>query len=79
MAKASTSLEHHIFEEYFFTLATRYAAAAAEHVALAQAYRGTRLASAAVHHDLLATLSRKSASEATEAAEAHKRIAGLPR
>jgi hypothetical protein len=78
-AKASTPAEHRGLEEYFLTLAKRYTAEANEHVALAQAYRGTRIAQAAVHHDRLAGLSRDAAKEATAAAEMHKQLAGVGR
>ena len=50
-----------------------------EHVTLAQTYRGTRIAQAAVHHDRLAGLSRDGAKEATAAAEMHKQLAGVGR
>jgi hypothetical protein len=78
-AKASTPAEHRGLEEYFLTLAKRYTAEANEHVALAQAYRGTRIAQAAVHHDRLGGLSRDGAKEATAAAEMHKQLAGVGR
>ena len=78
-AKAGTPAEHRGLEEYFLTLAKRYTAEASEHVALAQAYRGTRIAQAAVHHDRLANLSRDGAKEATAAAEMHKQLAGIGR
>ena len=50
-AKASTPAEHRALEEYFLTLAKRYTADATEHAAMANAYRGTRIAQAAVHCD----------------------------
>jgi hypothetical protein len=78
-AKASTPAEHRGLEEYFLTLAKRYTAEANEHVALAHAYRGTRIAQAAVHHDRLAGLSRDAAKEATAAADMHKQLAGVGR
>jgi hypothetical protein len=78
-AKARTPAEHRGLEEYFLTLAKRYTSDANEHVALAQAYRGTRIAQAAVHHDRLAGLSRDGAKEATAAAEMHKQLAGIGR
>jgi len=78
-AKASTPAEHRALEEYFVTLAKRYSAEADEHVALAQAYRGTRIAQAAVHHDRLAGISRDAAKEATAAAQMHKDLAGVAR
>src|SRR5262245_23761022 len=78
-AKASTPAEHRALEEYFLTLSKRYTADAKEHVTLAQTYRGTRLAQAAVHHDRLAGLARDSAKEATAAAEMHKGLANVAR
>jgi len=78
-AKASTPADHRGLEEYFLTLARRYTAEANEHVALAQAYKGTRIAQAAVHHDRLAGLSRDAAKEATAGAEMHKQLAGVAR
>lgn len=78
-AKASTPAEHHGLEEYFLTSAKRYTAAEKEHAAMAAAYRGTRIAQAAVHCDRLVELSRDSAKEATEAAAMHKQLAGVTR
>ena len=78
-AKASTPAEHRGLEEYFLTLARRYTAEANEHVALAQTYRGSRIAQAAMHHDRLASLSRDAAKEATAGAEMHKQLAGIAR
>ena len=78
-AKASTSADHHSLAEYFQTLAKRYTAEGKEHVAMAAAYRGTRIAQAAVHCDRLIELSRDSAKEATEAAAMHKQLAGVGR
>ena len=78
-AKASTPAEHRALEEYFLTLSKRYSNDANEHVTLAQTYRGTRIAQAAVHHDRLASLSRDAAKEATAAAEMHKGLAGVAR
>ena len=78
-AKASTPAEHRALEEYFLTLAKRYTADANAHVATANTYRGTRIAQAAAHCDRLATLSRDSAKEASEAAAMHKQLAGVAR
>lgn len=75
-AKASTPAEHRALEEYFQTLANRYTSEANEHITLAQAYRGTRIAQAAANHDRLARLSRDAAKEATEAADMHKKLSG---
>jgi hypothetical protein len=78
-AKARTPAEHRGLEEYFLTLAKRYTAEANEHVALAQTYRGTRIAQAAVHHDRLAALAKDAAKEATEGAAMHKQLADVAR
>jgi hypothetical protein len=78
-AKASTPADHRALEEYFLTLSKRYTSDAKEHQAMAQAYRGSRIAQAAVHHDRLVALSRDAAKEATEAAAMHKQLAGSPR
>jgi hypothetical protein len=78
-SKASAPADHRALEEYFLTLAQRYTAEAGEHAAMAQAYRGTRIAQAAVHCDRLVTLSRDSAREAGEAAAMHKQLAGVAR
>jgi hypothetical protein len=82
--KASTSADHRILEEYFTTLATRYATEANDHVALAQAYRGLPrspggAAAAAAHCDRLATASQTAAKEATAAARMHNELAGIGR
>lgn len=78
-AKAGTPAEHKALEEYFLTLAKRYTAAAEEHVALAQTYRGTKIAQAAVMQDRLAGLDRETAKEATAAAGMHNQLATLGR
>jgi hypothetical protein len=78
-AKASTPADHRALQEYFLTAAKRYAADANDHIAMAAAYRGTRIAQAAVHCDRLAQLSRDEAKEATAAAEIHGQLAGVPR
>lgn len=76
-AKANTRTEHRALMEYFSTLVKRYTSEASNHVALAQAYRGTRLATAAVHHDMLARLARDAARQATAAAAMHKDLAAV--
>jgi hypothetical protein len=78
-AKASTPAEHRALEEYFQTLAKRYTGDAKEHITLAQTFRGTRIAQAAVHHDRLAGLARDAAEEATAAAEIHRGLAEVGR
>lgn len=78
-AKAGSAVEHRALQEYFLTLAKRYTAEANQHVALAQAYRGTRLASAAFHHDYLAKVAREAAAEATAGARMHGDLASIPR
>jgi len=78
-AQASTPADHHALEEYFQTVAKRYRQAVNEHTSMAQAYRGTRMAQAAVHCDRLVSLSRDEAKEATAAAEMHKQLATVSR
>ena len=78
-ARANTPTDHHALEEYFVTASKRYTTAANAHVALAQAYRGTRVAQAADHCDRLARQLRDSAKEATDAAAMHKQLAGIAR
>ena len=77
--KASTPADHHALEEYCLTLAKRYTADAIEHATTANAYRGTRIAQAAVHCDNLVRLSKGAAKEATTAAEMHRQLAGVGR
>ena len=78
-ARASTPADHRALEEYFLTAAKRYTADANEHTTMAAAYRGTKIASAAVHCDRLVTLSRDAAKEANAAAARHKELAGIAR
>jgi hypothetical protein len=78
-AKATTPADHRALEEYFLTAAKRYTADANDHVAMAQAYRGTRISQAAVHCDRLVSLLRDEAKEATAAAEMHKQLATVAR
>jgi len=78
-AKANTPADHHALEEYFLTAAKRYAADAKDHVAMAEAYRGTRISQAAAHCDRLVNLLRDEAKEATAAAEMHKQLATVGR
>ena len=78
-AKAGTPAEHKALEEYFLTLAKRYTTTAGEHITLAQAYRGTKIAQASAIHDHLARLARDSAKEATAAADMHKQLAIVAR
>ncbi len=74
-ASAKTAADHRALQEYFLTLAKRYTADAKDQVALAQSYRGTKIAHVAVNFDRLAGLSRESAKEATDAAAMHKDLA----
>jgi hypothetical protein len=78
-ASARTAADHHVLQEYFTTLARKYVADANEEMALAQTYRGTRLAQAAVHHDRLAALARDAAKEANDAAAMHEQLANVAR
>ena len=76
-AKASTPADHRALEEYFRTLAARYAADAEAHNAFALALRGTRIEQASVLHIHLADLSRDAAKEANAAADMHKQLADI--
>jgi hypothetical protein len=78
-AKANTRTDHLALAEYFDTVAKRNTAAADQHAAMAQTYRGTRIAQAAAHCDHLVKLSRDSAKEARAAAEFHKSLATVAR
>ena len=78
-AKASAPADHRALQEYFLSIAKRYTAIAKEHVAMAQAYRGTRIAQAAGHCDRLVALSREEAEQATAAARMHAELAGVAR
>jgi hypothetical protein len=75
--KARTPADHHALEEYFRTLAGRYAADAKEHEAFAASLRGTRIEQAAAIHSHLAELSRDAAKEASAAADMHKQLANV--
>ena len=75
--KANTPADHRALQEYFLSAAKRYTADANEHIVMAAAYRGTRIAQAAVHCDRLVDLSRDEAKEATAAAEMHGQLARL--
>jgi hypothetical protein len=70
-ARASTASDHQVLERYFREQTSRYLTEAKQHESMAQSYRGTRIASAAVHHDRLADLARQAAKEATAAAAMH--------
>lgn len=78
-ANASTPADHRALLEYFVETAKRYAADVDEHVAMAQAYRGTKIAAAAAHCDRMVRLSRDAAREANAAAVMHKDLAGIAR
>ena len=77
--RATTPADHHALEEYFEGAAKRYREAVNEHTAMANAYRGTRIAQAAVHCDRLVSLSRDEAKEAAAAAKTHKQLATVNR
>jgi hypothetical protein len=78
-AKASTPADHRALEEYFRSAATRYTTDANDHAAMAQAYRGTRIAQVATHCDRLVKLGRDAAKEANEMAAHHGQLAGAAR
>ena len=78
-AKAATPADHRALQEYFLTLAKRYTAEASEHAAIAQSYRGTRIAQAAAHCERIVANAREAAKEATAAAAMHAQLAGVAR
>jgi hypothetical protein len=78
-ARANTRTDHLALAEYFDTVAKRNTAAADQHAAMAQTYRGTRIAQAAAHCERLVKLSRDSAEEAREAADFHRDLAAVAR
>jgi len=78
-AREPTPADHRALEEYFVTLAKRYTAEATDHAAIAQSYRGTRIAQAAVHCDRIVANAREAAQEATAAAEMHNALARIAR
>lgn len=78
-AKANTPADHRALAEYFQTVATRYTADATSHVAIAQSYRGTRIAQAADRCDRIVANARDSAKEASAAAEMHAQLANVAR
>jgi hypothetical protein len=78
-AKARTPADHRELEAAYGARADRYTAQANEHLAMASAYRGTKIASAAVHCDRIVTQARQAASEATAAALRQKELAGTTR
>jgi hypothetical protein len=78
-AKAATPADHGALQEYFLTLAKRYTAEASEHAAIAQSYRGTRIAQAAAHCERIEANAREAAKEATAAAAMHAQLAGVAR
>ena len=77
--KAATPADHRALQEYFLTAAKRYTADAAAHTAIAQSYRGTRIAQAADHCDRLVANAREAAKEATAAAAMHGQFANVAR
>jgi hypothetical protein len=78
-ARARTPADHQRLAEYFTTAARRYREDANEHLAMAQVYRGTRIAQAAIHCDRLVSLSRDEAKEALAAAKTHQQLASAAR
>ena len=77
--KAATPADHRALQEYFLTAAKRYTADANAHSAIAQSYRGTRIAQAADHCDRLVANAREAAKEATAAAAMHGQFANVAR
>jgi hypothetical protein len=78
-ARAATPADHRALQEYFLTAAKRYTSDANDHTAIAQSYRGTRIAQAADHCDRIVASARESAKEATTAAAMHGQLANIAR
>lgn len=74
-AAARTAADHRVLEIAYSARADRYTAKANHHAAMAAAFRGTKIASAGVHHDRLVMQARATAREATAAALRHKALA----
>lgn len=75
-AKAASTADHRTLQDYFLTLATRSDAEAAEHTAMAAAYRPVKtLAGMASHCDRLSSEIRAVAHEARAAAAMHGTLA----
>ena len=75
-AKASTPAEHGELVEYYGSLAKQYSTDAADHSAMAAAYRGTKSGtSMASHCDRLVQIARQEVKEATALAADHKQLA----
>lgn len=75
-AKASTAADHRELATVYAARADRFRAEANEHVAMAASFRGTKIASAAVHCDRIVMQARKAAAEATAAAVKQTELAG---
>lgn len=78
-ARASSAADHRALMEYFSETARRHTTTGDEHVRMAQAYRGTKIASAAAHCDHMVALSRDAAKEANAASVMHKDLAAVAR
>ena len=75
-AKASTPSQHGELVEYYESLAKQYSTDAADHSAMAAAYRGTKSGtSRASHCDRLVQIARQESKEATALAAEHKQAA----
>ena len=77
--QATTPADHRALQEYFLTAAKHYTSEASDHVAIAQSYRGTRIAQAADHCERIVANARESAKEATAAAAMHGQLANVAR
>ena len=75
-AKAGTPADHRELEAAYRARADRYTAEAREHSTMATAYRGTKIATAAVHCDRLVLQAEQVASQARAAALRQKDLAG---
>lgn len=75
-AQARTPADHRALETAYSALADQYTVKANEHLTMASAYRGTKIAAAAAHCDRIVTQAREAAANARAAARRHKELAG---
>lgn len=76
-AGARTPADHRSLEEYYRTLATKYANAAEDHARLGRAYRASAIRSLdpAIHCDRMVKVSREAANKARATAAEHGQLA----
>ena len=76
-ARARTRADHLALEEYFLEAARKHTAVAEDHVAMGNAYRGSRIAQTATHCDRMIEEAREAAWTARAAATKHRGLATI--